>query len=146
MAPLGTSRLYRPDPTRVGVAKRLHRAELSATNSGRVVVIAVRGEIDASNGTELAGYVERHAGIAGALVLDLSAADFFGTAGLTALRRIDLCCDRIRWTLVPSPAVRRVLRACHAQDLPQATSVAAALRRLGRQSDPYAAELASARS
>jgi anti-anti-sigma factor len=119
---------------------------VSATTSTDSVLVSIRGEIDASNGTELAGYVERHVGIAGTLVLDLSAVAFFGTAGLTALRRIDLCCDRIRWTLVPSPAVRRLLRACHAQDLPQATSVAAAHRRLQRHPDPYPAELVSARS
>jgi anti-anti-sigma factor len=144
MSPSGTCRLYRPDPTRVGVAERLHRAEVSATMSANSVIVSVRGDIDARNGTELAGYVERHAGIAGSLVLDLSAVPFFGTAGLTALRRIDLCCDRIHWTLVPSTAVRRLLRACHAQDLPQATSVAAALRRLGQQPDPHIAELVSA--
>jgi anti-anti-sigma factor len=95
-------------------------------------VVAISGEIDASNGVALAGYVERHAGIAATLILDLSAVEFFGTAGLTALRRIDLCCDRIGWMLVPSPAVRRALRACHADDLPQTESVATAVAALDR--------------
>lgn len=127
MAPMATSRLYRPDPARLHPREQWGRAEASATSTTDPVVVAVRGEIDASNGTAMAGYVERHAGIATTLVLDLSAVEFFGTAGLTALRRIDLCCDRIGWTLVASPAVRRVLRVCHAEDLPQSESVALAL-------------------
>jgi anti-anti-sigma factor len=129
---MGTSRLYRPDPTRVGLDERWGRATASVTTATDPVVVAVSGEIDASNGVALAGYVERHAGIAATLILDLSAVDFFGTAGLTALRRIDLCCDRIGWMLVPSPAVRRALRACHADDLPQTESVATAVAALER--------------
>ena len=127
MAPPGTSRLYRPDPERVGRDERWGRAEATATIATDPVVIAVRGEVDASNGRALTSYVERHAAIAGTLVLDLSSVTFFGTAGLTALRRIDLCCDRIGWLLVASPAVRRALRACHAEDLPQAESAAVAV-------------------
>jgi anti-anti-sigma factor len=132
MAPMGTSRRYRPDPARVGLDERWGPATASATMATNPVVVSIRGEIDASNGVALAGYVERHAGIAATLILDLSAVGFFGTAGLTALRRIDLCCDRIGWVLVPSPAVRRALRACHAEDLPQTQSVAMAVRALGR--------------
>ncbi|HEY6574623.1 MAG TPA: STAS domain-containing protein [Mycobacterium sp.] len=146
MAPTGTCRLYRPDPTRVGATEQWRWAQASATTTADSVVVTVTGEIDASNCAELAGYVERHVGVAGTLVLDLSAVAFFGTTALAALRRIDLCCDRIRWTLVPSPAVRRVLRACHAQDLPQATSVAAAVRRLGHLSENHVAELVAAQA
>jgi anti-anti-sigma factor len=132
MAPMGTSRLYRPDPTRVGLDECWGRATASVTTATDPVVVAISGEIDASNGVALAGYVERHAGIAATLILDLSEVEFFGTAGLTALRRIDLCCDRIGWMLVPSPAVRRALRACHADDLPQTESVATAVAALVR--------------
>jgi anti-anti-sigma factor len=135
MAPMGTCRIYRPDPGHVGEAERWGRASASATASANLVVVSVRGEVDASNGIDLASYVERHAAIAGTLVLDLSAVDFFGTAGLTALRRIDLCCDRIRWKLVASSAVLRLLRVCQADDLPQTKSVASALRQLGRSTD-----------
>jgi anti-anti-sigma factor len=124
---MATSRLYRPDPALVGGDERWGRAEASATTATDPVVVSVRGEIDASNGPALAGYVERHAGTAATLVLDLSGVAFFGTAGLTALRRIDLCCDRIGWLLIPSAAVRRTLRACHAEDLPQSESVATAI-------------------
>jgi anti-anti-sigma factor len=130
MAPMGTSRLYRPDPTSVGLDEHWGRATARVTTATDPVVVAIGGEIDASNGVALAGYVERHAGIAATLILDLSAVEFFGTAGLTALRRIDLCCDRIGWMLVPSPAVRRALRACHADDLPQTDSVATAVAAL----------------
>jgi anti-anti-sigma factor len=127
MAPMGTNRLYRPDPACVGNDERWGRATASVTTATDPVVICIRGEVDASNGVAFAGYVERHAGIASAMILDLGAVEFFGTAGLTALRRIDLCCDRIGWMLVASPAVRRALRACHAEDLPQAESVAMAM-------------------
>jgi anti-anti-sigma factor len=152
MAPMGTSRRYRPDPARVGLDERWGPATASATMTTNPVVVSVRGEIDASNGVALAGYVERHAGIATSLILDLSALGFFGTAGLTALRRIDLCCDRIGWMLVSSPAVRRALRACHADDLPQAESVAVAVRALSRYhvvadsalGDEYAPDVVSA--
>lgn len=130
IGPTGTSRLYRPDPARLGRDERWGRAEASATVETDPVVVTVRGEIDASNGRSLTSFVERHASIDGTLVLDLSAVAFFGTAGLTALRRIDLCCDRIGWLLVASPAVRRALRACQAEDLPQSESVAVAVRAL----------------
>jgi anti-anti-sigma factor len=138
MALMGTCRIYRPDPTHVGEVEQWGRARASATTSANLVVISVCGEVDASNGIDFASYVERHAALAGTLVLDLSAVDFFGTAGLTALRRIDLCCDRIRWKLVASSAVQCVLRVCHADDLPQARSAAAALRQLGRYTDDAA--------
>jgi anti-anti-sigma factor len=137
VAPIGTCRVYRPDPTHVGEVEQWGRAAASARVAANLVVVSVRGEVDASNGIAFAGYVERHGAIAGTLVLDLSEVDFFGAAGLTALRRIDLCCDRIGWKLVASPAVRHALRACHAEDLPQAESVASALRLLGRHTDPF---------
>jgi anti-anti-sigma factor len=145
MAPIGTCRVYRPDPTHVGEVEQWGRAGASARIAANLVVISVRGEVDASNGIALAGYVERHAAIAGTLVLDLSTVEFFGTAGLTALRRIDLCCDRIRWQLVASAPVRRLLRVCHADDLPQTQSVASALRKLGRYTDEAAVLVSSSK-
>jgi anti-anti-sigma factor len=135
MAPIGTCRLYRPDPVHLGEVEQWGRAGASATITANLVVVSVCGEVDASNGVDMAGYVERLVGIAGTLVLDLSGVSFFGAAGLTALRRIDLCCDRIRWKLVASGAVLRTLRACHAEDLPQVESVASAVRQLGRHTD-----------
>jgi anti-anti-sigma factor len=130
MAPMGTSRVYRPDPSRLGRNERWGPAEARSTATTKSVVITVRGEIDASNGPALANYVECHAGIAAGLVLDLSGVEFFGTAGLAALRRIDRCRDCIGWMLVPSAAVRRVLRVCHAEDLPHVDTVADAVRAL----------------
>ena len=132
MSPMGTTRLYRPDPARIGVDEKWDRATARARPLADSVVVTVRGEIDAGNGVALAGYVERQVGMAATLVLDLGEVEFFGTAGLTALRRVDLCCERIRWVLVASPAVKRVLRVCHAEDLPQAESVAMAVRHLRR--------------
>lgn len=133
MAILGTSRIYRPDPTSVGRDERWGRAAATATITTDSVVVAVRGELDASNATALAGYVERHAALAPTLILDLGGVAFFGTAGLAALRRIDLYRDRLGWMLLAGPAVRRVLRVCRAEDLPQAPSVAAARDELSRQ-------------
>lgn len=127
---MGTSRVYRPDPSRCGRDERWGPADASSTATTKSVVVVVRGEIDASNGPALASYVERHAGVAGALVLDLSGIEFFGTAGLAALRRIDRCRDRVGWMLVPSASVRRVLRICHAEDLPHVDGVPVAVRAL----------------
>ena len=138
MSPSGTTRLYRPDPSQAIADAMWSRASASVSRLARSVVVTVRGEVDAGNGAALAGYVERNAGVAATLILDLRGVDFFGTAGLTALRRVDLCCERIRWVLVASPAVKRVLRVCHADDLPQADSVATAVRALSRLNAPAA--------
>jgi anti-anti-sigma factor len=77
-------------------------------------VINIDGEVDAANAGTLAEYVQRCAGLCEWLVLDLTDLDFFGTAALSALHTITERCAGagVNWTMVPSPAVSRVLRLC----------------------------------
>jgi anti-anti-sigma factor len=119
----GTCRRYRPDPLQVWVAECWGRADAHADLTAHALVLTIRGEIDATNGAQLADYVERHATLAPSLIVDTRGVDFFGTAGVAALRRIDhrLGCNGVRWSLVVGAAVRKVLRVCGAEDLPQTT-------------------------
>jgi anti-anti-sigma factor len=132
----GTCRVYRPDPTSVGVGEQWARASVAVARAPESLVVSVAGEIDASNAGRLADYVERHAAIAGSLVVDTSGVDFFGAPALAALHRVDHCCEAgdVDWRLVAGPAVKRALRACGTTDLPLADDVTSALRLLGSPS------------
>ncbi len=132
MAHIGTCRLYRPDPTSIDVDEQWGRASVVATRAPGSLVLSVRGEVDASNAGRLADYAERHAAVAGTLVVDTSAVDFFGAPALAALHRVGHCCagSGVSWRLVAGPALRRAIRACGAGDLPQADNVESALRQL----------------
>ena len=132
MAPIGTCRVYRPDPEFIGIGEHWGRAGASVVLQPAVVV-SVFGEVDASNANRLAGYLERHVAIAGALVVDATAVEFFGAPALAALHRVDRCCAAIGvdWRLIEGPAVRRVIRVCDATDLPRAENVESAIRELG---------------
>jgi anti-anti-sigma factor len=133
MTPIGTCRLYRPDPASIGIAEKWGKAGATAALTSAALVVSVRGEVDASNAGRLADYVERHAAVTGAVVVDTSAVDFFGAPAMGALHRVDRCCagGGVGWRLVAGPALKRVMRACGTTDLPQAESVASALRQLG---------------
>ncbi len=96
-------------------------------------VISARGEIDAVNATEFADYALTHTADAERVVIDLSDVDFFGTAGFSALKAVEVRCSvgRLEWVLVPSIAVNRLLRICDPDsDLRTCYSVAAALSTL----------------
>jgi anti-anti-sigma factor len=82
--------------------------------SAAVVRITAAGAIDASNAAELADYVFRHAANSRRLILDLKSVDFFGTAGFSTLMNIQARCAyaAVKWTLVSSRAVSRVLEIC----------------------------------
>jgi len=133
MAPIGTCRVYRPDPQSIGVGEQWGRASASVVLEPAAVVVTIRGDVDASNAGRLAGYLERHVAIAQALVVDALAVDFYGAPAMAALHGVDRCCAAlgIGWRLVAGPAVRRVMRVCESTDLPRAESVDLALRELG---------------
>jgi anti-anti-sigma factor len=82
--------------------------------NSEVVRISVCGDIDASNAAEMLDYVLRRGANSRSLVLDLTDVTFFATAGVSALRTIDVRSSRasVSWMLVPSPAVSRVLSIC----------------------------------
>ncbi|MEY8017826.1 STAS domain-containing protein [Mycobacterium servetii] len=77
-------------------------------------VITVDGELDAANADELAAYVQRSARRCKRVTLDLRGLKFIGTAGFSALHRINVMCSgaRTNWAMVPSPAVALLLRVC----------------------------------
>ncbi|GLP73858.1 hypothetical protein TUM20983_09680 [Mycobacterium antarcticum] len=129
MTPVGTRRLYRPDPTSVGVHEQWGAASAEARRSQDTLVVFVRGEVDAANCGRLADYLERHAAIAENFVVDTSAVDFFAASALAVLHRVDSCCTRggMTWRLVAGHAVGRVMRLCGTEDLPQAENLEAAL-------------------
>jgi anti-anti-sigma factor len=79
-----------------------------------VVRISVAGDIDASNTAELLDYVLRRGANCQSLILDLKDVTFFGTAGFSALRTIDVRSTRasVSWMVVAGPAVSRVLSIC----------------------------------
>ena len=96
-------------------------------------VITAHGELDASNAQEFIDYALRHADHIERLVLDLSGADFFGTAGFSALHTVNVRCagENLDWALVPSRAVTRLLQICDPDSaLPICPSIDAALAAL----------------
>lgn len=91
-----------------------HSARFSTTwDAGRVVITA-DGELDASNATQFADYFDLCIADSTPLVVDLSGLEFFGTAGFSALHLINVRCaaEKLRWAVVPSKAVSRLLRIC----------------------------------
>ena len=93
-------------------------------------VVAAHGEIDASNSIKFVEYALRQPGSTQRLILDFTGVKFFATAGFTALHTLNVQCvrEQIRWTLVPSPAVDRILRICDPDSaLPIAADVDTAL-------------------
>ncbi|MFA5710159.1 STAS domain-containing protein [Mycolicibacterium sp.] len=90
-----------------------------------VVAVSAHGEIDDANADDFCDYVLELAPGCDQLVVDLSELTFFGTPGVSALRRLR---TDTAWVLVTGPAVARMLRVCDAAgDLPVAGSLAAAL-------------------
>lgn len=131
MTDVGTSRCYRPDPSSIGVPETWGRANATATLTADSIIVTVSGELDACNAVSLTTYLERHAAVTTRLYVDLRNVTFFATAGLAVVRRVDHLFVRSgrRWWLLAGPAVRKVLRICGAQDLPQVENLDRALRR-----------------
>ncbi|HME77166.1 MAG TPA: STAS domain-containing protein [Mycobacterium sp.] len=91
-----------------------HTARFTAEWGASSVVITAHGELDASNAAQLADYVQRCAGRSESVIVNLSGLEFFGTAGFSALHTINVRCavTDVRWAVVPSKAVSRLLRIC----------------------------------
>lgn len=110
-----TQRVFRPDPTSFALREEHHRATFSATEvPPSTVLVTVHGDIDATNATALARYVEKRLGAARRLTLDLQTVEFFGGSGFAALTNIDVACEHagVRWTLLAGSEVYRLLRIC----------------------------------
>ncbi|MFZ0903135.1 MAG: STAS domain-containing protein [Mycobacterium sp.] len=96
-----------------------HLARFTAELGPSFAVITAHGELDASNANQLADYVERCAAHANSVIVNLSGLEFFGTAGFSALHTINVQCAGadVRWAVVPSKAVSRLLRICDPDNL-----------------------------
>lgn len=94
--------------------QRSRTAEFTASPRQSGTVITVHGEIDAANANQLTEYVQRALRQSHRLVLDLRDLDFIGTAGFSALHRINFVCSAAdaHWVLIPGRAVRHLLRVC----------------------------------
>ena len=125
MTAFETLRCYRLDPATVEQSKSWKRARVDAEFVCDALLITITGEVDATNATEVAAYIEQRGGVARRLYLDLRGVTFFGTAGLAALRRLEHQFELIgtRWRLLAGPAVRKTLRICTTDDLPQIDSL-----------------------
>ncbi|OBH26211.1 sulfate transporter [Mycobacterium sp. E342] len=77
-------------------------------------LITVDGELDAANADQLAAYVRQSTGRSRRVILDLRGLKFIGTAGFSALHRINVVCSgaQVDWAMAPSQAVTRLLRIC----------------------------------
>jgi anti-anti-sigma factor len=89
-------------------------AQFTARWSALGTVITVDGELDAANSDQLAAYVQRSVRRSRRIILDLRGLEFIGTAGFSSLHRINVACSaaQVRWAMVPSAVVERLLRIC----------------------------------
>lgn len=94
--------------------QRSHTAQFTARWGPMGTVITADGELDAANADQLAAYVQRSIKRSRRAILDLRGLKFIGTAGFSTLHRINVVCSgaQVRWAMVPSPAVTRLLRVC----------------------------------
>src|SRR3954451_8464730 len=70
------------------------RLRFSVSRISSSSVIAVRGEVDASNARDVSGFVTSHLEGCSQLLLDLGELEFFGTEGLSALHTVNAECER----------------------------------------------------
>jgi anti-anti-sigma factor len=89
-------------------------AQFSAYWGPSGTVITAHGELDAANADQLAAFVQRCVQRSRRTILDLRGLEFIGTAGFSALHRINVVCSRAQayWAVAPSRAVSRLLRIC----------------------------------
>jgi anti-anti-sigma factor len=94
--------------------QQIHTVQFSACWGPSGTVVTADGELDAANADQLAAYVEQNVSRSRRVILDLRGLDFIGTAGFSALHRINVVCSgaQAHWAMVPSPAVSRLLRIC----------------------------------
>jgi anti-anti-sigma factor len=94
--------------------QQTHTAQFTARWGPSGTVITAAGELDAANSDELAAYVQRGVSRSKRVIVDLRGLKFIGTAGFSALHRINVVCStaRAQWAVAPSAAVSRLLRVC----------------------------------
>lgn len=103
------------------------RLRMSVGRVSSCTVIAVRGEVDATNAADLSDFAADSLEGCCQLLVDLSGLDFFGTEGLSALHTINAACVQrgIPWLIVATAHVSRMLQICDPADaLPRVRSAA----------------------
>ncbi len=132
-----TQSVSHPEPE-IRDSTTCHTARFEATVlPSSTTLVAAHGELDAANSRHFADFALQHA--EGALVLDLSGVEFFGTAGFSALHTLNVRCagGDIDWILVPGAAVSRLLRICDPDGtLPWSQTVETALTALRGDAGP----------
>jgi anti-anti-sigma factor len=124
--------------TRMSVAQswqQSHTAQFTSRWSAHGAVITASGELDAANADELAAHTQRSVRRSRRIIVDLRGLEFIGTAGFSALHRINVACSaaQVHWAMVPSPAVARLLSICDPDGtLPVTTPQAEPLLRSAR--------------
>jgi anti-anti-sigma factor len=98
--------------------QRSGSAEFSVHPGASATVITAHGELDAANANQLTVFVERSVRDSNQVIVDLRGLNFFGTAGFSALHRINVVCSAagVPWVLVSGRATDRVLRICDPDD------------------------------
>ena len=106
--------------------QRTGSAEFTVRPGPSATVITAHGELDAANANQLTLFVERCVRESRRVIVDLRGLEFFGTAGFSALHRINVVCSGagVPWVLVSGRAADRVLQICDPDGtLPIATSL-----------------------
>jgi anti-anti-sigma factor len=120
-------------PRRWGKLDQIARdaVSLRAYPYGGAIVVGASGELDASNFGHFTEYVRVRLAGQRAVVLDLTQVDFFGAQGIRSLLEIANECEGngIKWALLPSDAVTRLLKICGKDvQLPSVSSIDEALQ------------------
>ena len=105
--------------------QRSGSGEFSVRPGSLATMITAHGELDAANANHLTALVERAARDSNQVIVDLRGLNFFGTAGFSALHRINVVCSAmgVPWVLVAGRAADRVLRICDPDDTLPTTNV-----------------------
>jgi anti-anti-sigma factor len=125
--------VHNPNSTEKCCQIDTHGIRLSTYPEHTAVIIAAGGDVDSSNIDRLAEYVRTALGEGRAIVLDLTELTFLGAQGIPALFAINEQASKVGvdWALVPSHAVRRLLRIGDRDHrLPTVGSVPEAMKRL----------------
>ncbi len=87
-------------------------ASICAQARGQAIIIAVSGEIDASNADFTATILDGFSARNDAVVIDMTELDFIGTQGLRLLIEFHDRCQRsgTALTVVPGPMLRRLMQ------------------------------------
>jgi anti-anti-sigma factor len=112
------------------------RLRMSVGRVSSCTVIAVRGEVDATNARNLSAFAADNLVGCCQLLVDLSGLDFFGTEGLSALHKINSACVQrgIPWLIVATTQVSRMLQICDPADaLPKVGSAAAGVAAMDKR-------------